>query len=102
MKKCKEKSKDCTSLIPSSRFLGELQELLERGPMSFDRVIELIGEKVSSAISCDLCVEAFKEVYKVPVACEEAKKTLLRQLAGWYVEMLEALGYVKVKYAWKP
>lgn len=101
MKKCKERSLNCTQLIPSSQLLGELQRRIELEPLSLEKIVEIVKEKVEHIIDCDLCAEAFREVYKVTVTCEDAKKMLLKQLAGWYVEILEALGYVKVRYAWK-
>lgn len=70
--------------------------------MSLEKVVQWVKERVGGAVICELCVEVFRELYGVDVNCEDAQQVLLKELAGWYIEILEALGYVKVKYSWKP
>jgi len=102
MKKCRERALNCAQLIPSSQLLSELEKRVELEPLSFEAIISIVEERVGRLVHCELCREAFKEVYGVVATCEDAKKILIRQLAGWYIEILEALGHVKVKYAWRP
>ncbi|MEM4481795.1 MAG: hypothetical protein QW808_04200 [Desulfurococcaceae archaeon] len=101
MKKCKQLKEDCSSLLPTSEILSEIIKAISEAGLSFGDIIELIRTKFESSIDCDLCSEAFKEAYGVVVDCTEAKKLLFVQIAGWYVEILESLGYIKVRYQWK-
>lgn len=102
MEKCRISNIDCTSILPSSSLLSQIENLAKTSRVGFDEVVKLVGEMVSSIIVCDICIQAFKEVYGVEVDCERAKKMLILQIAGWLVEMLDTLGYIRIKYAWKP
>lgn len=101
-KKCREKGVDCTDLIPTANLLSEIQRLVESRSLSFIDLLGYIRSRVGASIKCDVLIEAFKQQYGVEASCEEASKALLMQLTAWYVEMLESLGYVKVRMAWKP
>lgn len=102
MKKCRNRGLDCSNLIPTSKMLDDLNNEVRRGSVSFQQLFEYVRNIYEKEISCELCIEAFKQVYNITAECEEARKLLLIQLAGWYVEILETLGYIKLKSAWKP
>jgi hypothetical protein len=102
MKKCKNKGLDCSNIIPTSQTLDELLEKIEKGAITFEQLLDYIKGKYENQVYCDLCVEAFKQVFNIAADCEDSRRMLLIQLTGWYVEILETLGYVKLKSAWKP
>ena len=99
---CKRKNVDCSVLIPSSHILSELRNEIERSSKTFNSLIEFVESKLGDKIDCEISLEAFIEVYAVRGECNEAKRIILTQLTGWYIEILESLGYVKIKYSWKP
>lgn len=101
MKKCKDRGLDCTKLLPTSQLLDELYKKIDKEAMSFEQVINYVNKKLGNEVNCDLCIDVFREIYKTVVGCEEAKKMLITQLAGWYIEILESLGYVKIRPSWK-
>ncbi|MEM0002270.1 MAG: hypothetical protein QXS24_03060 [Desulfurococcaceae archaeon] len=102
MKKCRNKGLDCSNLIPTSKLLDDLQSEIRKGSISFQQLFEYIKNRFEKEILCEVCIDAFKQVYDIIADCEEARKLLLIQLAGWYIEILETLGYIKLKSAWKP
>jgi len=101
-KKCRERGLDCTDLIPTASLLSEIRRLVEFKSLSFIDLLGYVRSRVGASIKCDVLVEAFRQQFGVEASCEEASKALLMQLTAWYVEMLESLGYVKVRMAWKP
>lgn len=102
MEKCRQTGRDCEQLLPTSNILSEIERLAMSGSIDFERVVNHVEEVASNSIDCDICVQSFKEVYGVDVECDRAKKALLVQLAGWLVEILDSLGYIKIRYSWKP
>lgn len=102
MKLCKERGLSCEKLLPSSSLLSEIKKMVEKAPVSFEDIVKFLQEQVSSEVDCGICIEAYREIYGISVDCESAKKALVIQLAGWLVEILDTLGYVKIKYTWKP
>lgn len=102
MKKCRESNIDCDHLIPSSQFLLEVKELVEKGNLSkFADLVNLVEGRYSELINCDLALRVFAEVHGHQATCELVKRMLITQLAGWIAEMLESLGYVRVKFSWR-
>jgi len=102
MKKCRESDLDCSKLIPSSDFLLEVKELVERGALSrFSDFISIVEERYGSLVDCDLALRVFSEIHGHEASCDLVKKILITQLAGWILEMLESLGYVRVKFSWR-
>lgn len=101
MKKCKENMLDCSPLLPTSEVLSQLLKAVKEGGLSFNDIVEFVRARFENLVDCKICSEAFKEVYNVVVDCAEAKRQLVVQIAGWYTEILESLGYIRVKYLWK-
>lgn len=102
MKKCKEANLDCSALIPSSDLLVEVKTKINSGRISrLSDLIDLVEEKYSNLVICELAQKVFTEIHGYTVSCELARKILLIQLAGWITEMLESLGYVKIKFSWR-
>lgn len=102
VEKCKFLNIDCSPILPSSSLLSQIENLVKTGRVGFEEVVRLVEEKMSSAIICDVCIQAFREVYGIEVDCERAKKMLIAQIAGWLVEILDTLGYIRIRYSWKP
>ncbi|MEM4810200.1 MAG: hypothetical protein QW249_06790, partial [Desulfurococcaceae archaeon] len=61
-----------------------------------------IKEKIGNKLNCDLAIQAFRELYGLNTECEEILRMLLSQLTGWYIEILDTLGYIRIKYSWRP
>jgi len=101
-KKCKSIGLDCSPLLPASQTLLEIKQMVEKKRVNFNEVLDFVRGKLSTDVHCSILVDAFEETYGVRASCEEAKNQLIKQLAGWYIEILDTLGYVKIKYAWKP
>jgi hypothetical protein len=102
MKKCKEVNLDCSALIPSSDLLVEVKTKINSGIISrLSDLVDLVEEKYSNLVICELAQKVFTEIHGYTVSCELARKILLIQLAGWITEMLESLGYVKIKFSWR-
>ncbi len=102
LKKCRERGLDCSQLLPSTSILSEIQRKVETSQQSFNELVEYIKSIHSKNIDCNLCIEVFKQLYGLNASCEEAMQVLLTQLAAWYIEILETLGLVKIRFAWKP
>lgn len=102
MEKCRRLDRGCEQLLPTSDILAEIEKLAKQGLVGFEDVVSYIEKKMSTNIDCDICVQSYREVYGLDVDCDRAKKTLLVQLAGWLVEILDSLGYIKIRYSWKP
>lgn len=102
LKKCRERGLDCSTILPSSSILGEIQCIIEHRSTRFIELVEYLQSIHGKNINCDVCVEAFQQLYGVKPSCEEAIKMLITQLTSWYLEILERLGYVKIKQAWRP
>jgi len=102
MKKCREANLNCSDLIPSSEFLLEVKNLIEIGKITKLRdLVDLVEEKYSELLNCELALSVFTELYEHKASCDLVKKIIITQLAGWIAEMLESLGYVKIKQPWR-
>lgn len=102
MKQCRDVGLDCSSLIPSSDFLLEVKRLVESGYISkFSDLVRVVEKKFGSLVSCDLALRVFTEIHGHTVSCDLVKNMLIIQLAGWIIEMLETLGYVKIRFSWR-
>ncbi|MCC6034283.1 MAG: hypothetical protein LM567_02130 [Desulfurococcaceae archaeon] len=102
MKQCRDAGLDCSPLIPSSDFLLEVKRLVESDYISkFSDLVKLVEKKFGNLISCDLALRVFTEIHGYVVSCDLVKNMLITQLAGWIIEMLETLGYVKIKFSWR-
>lgn len=101
MELCKQRGLDCSILLPSSTTLSEMLKIVEKESVNLQVLIEHFNNILSERIDCELVMETFREVYKVEVDCLSARKLLIIQLVGWYLEILNTLGYVKLKHAWR-
>lgn len=99
---CSASSNVCMDLLPSSEILETISSLVKNRGYSFTEILNVLGERLSGRIICNIAVEAYRAVHGINVDCEEAKNMLLRELVAWYLEMAEALGLVRLKESWKP
>ncbi|MEM1628990.1 MAG: hypothetical protein QW551_06945 [Desulfurococcaceae archaeon] len=100
---CKQRGHNCEEVIPDSNLLTMLKNLIEEtGSLRMDYAIQYIKEKIGNKLNCDLAIQAFRELYGLNTECEEILRMLLSQLTGWYIEILDTLGYIRIKYSWRP
>ncbi|MEM4718273.1 MAG: hypothetical protein QXE81_05900 [Desulfurococcaceae archaeon] len=98
---CKQRGLDCSPILPSSDTLSQVLNAIEKGSVNLQYLIEHFNSILTEKIDCDVVMDAFKQVYNVEIDCSSAKKLLLFQLVGWYLEILASLGYVKLKHTWR-
>ncbi|MEM1618063.1 MAG: hypothetical protein QW123_03655 [Desulfurococcaceae archaeon] len=102
MEKCRLTGAECEKLLPTSQILAKIKALIESRVATFEDVLGFVEKEFYNEINCEICVDAFKEVYGISVDCDKARRALIVQITGWFIEILDTLGYVKIKYSWKP
>ena len=84
------------ALMPTSEYLKEIVDRVGKGKILGEMLSELAKE-LRPKIDVELAVKALKEAWGVNASPDYAVDEIAREMAGWLLEMCEALGYLKIR-----
>lgn len=83
--------------LPSSPDVEFVKYLASRGSATVERFIEELTERFVERVNPSYSVKAAKEVLGMELAGDQAVQLVAAQLAGWTLEIAEALGVIKLR-----
>ncbi|MEM1681814.1 MAG: hypothetical protein QW509_02890 [Sulfolobales archaeon] len=91
---CQEKKVES---LPNSSDIEFVKHIASRGPASLDKFLEELVKRFKCRVDPVCSVKASKEVLNMELAEDQASQLVAVQLAGWTLEIAEALGVIKLK-----
>ncbi|MEM2006673.1 MAG: hypothetical protein QW154_03470 [Sulfolobales archaeon] len=91
---CQEKNVES---LPNSSDIEFVKYIASRGPASLDRFLEELVRRFKQRVDPACSVRASKEVLSMELTEDHASQLVATQLAGWTLEIAEALGVIKLK-----
>jgi len=90
------KDSERKALMPTTEYLNEIVKRVGKGKV-LGELLEELAKELKPKINTELAVRALKEAWGVEVSPEYAVDEIAREMAGWILEICEALGYLKIK-----
>ncbi len=92
---CPEKRR--AESVPNSADVEFVKYAASRGAVPLGELLEELAERFKERLDPDCCARAAREVLNAELDEDQAVWLLAKQLAGWTLEIAEALGVVKLK-----
>lgn len=86
-----------TGSLPNSSDIELVKYLVSRGAAPLDRLLEELVKRFKDRVDPQCCVRASREVLGMDLAEDQASQLVATQLAGWTLEIAEALGIVRLR-----
>lgn len=83
--------------LPNSSDIEFVKRIASRGTAPLDKFLEELVERFKDRVDPGCCVRASREVLGMEVAEDQASVLVAIQLAGWTLEIAEALGVIKLR-----
>lgn len=87
--------------LPSSPDIEFVKYLASRGVGSLNMYLDELTRRFEERVNPAYCVKAVKEVLGTEVPEDRAVRIISTQLAGWTLEIAEALGIIKIRYPYR-
>ncbi|MEM1930858.1 MAG: hypothetical protein QXL79_01940 [Sulfolobales archaeon] len=91
---CQEKKAEA---LPNSSDIEFVKRIANRGPASLNELLGELAKRFKHRVDPSCSVRASKEVLSMELAEDQASQLVATQLAGWTLEIAEALGIIKLK-----
>jgi hypothetical protein len=91
---CGEKASES---FPRPTDIEYVKYLVSRGSTSLDYILNELKERLAERVNADCSLRAAKEVLGVDLPENHAVALISVQLAGWILEIAEALGVIKLR-----
>ncbi len=90
------KDEEREALMPTSEYLKEVVDRVGKGKI-LGEVLSELAKELRWKIDAELAAKALREAWGVNASPEYAVDEIAREMAGWILEICEALGYLKIK-----
>ncbi len=87
---------DKSNMMPTSSDIEIVVNMAMEGSTNLLQMINMLVSRLKPKINGDIAREAFREVYGLEVDESTAIDRVAMDMAGWVIEIAEALGLVKV------
>jgi len=92
-----EVCEEVSESIPTPADIEYVKHIVSRGSVSLEYILNELKERLSSRVNVSCSLRAAKEVLGVDLPESHAVALVSVQLAGWILEIAEALGIIKLR-----